>query len=151
MARVILQQSSQIKEVFCESYKPDTTFRVAGEAKIRVDMAVSQMPVECILMEIHFIVEATLHIAALQWFRMHFIDGVSYVEIAEIWGGRSAGRIENAVDDMLDDAVYRMPQWLANKCLDIYDTFLAAPKVYSKPRVKAGYKGLLDKVFERIC
>lgn len=146
MARVILQQSSQIKEVIRESYKPDTTFRVEGEAKTRVNLAFSQMPVECFLMEIHFIVESTEHLAALQWFRMRYIDGLDYALIAEIWGGRTKGQIENAVDVMLDDAVYRMPQWLANKCQDIYDTFLAAPKVPSKPRVKAGYKGLLERI-----
>ena len=157
MARVIIQQSSQIKAVIKESYKPDITFRVAGEAKIRVNFAFSQMPVECILMELHLLVNSTTHIVPLLWLGMHYMGDMEYAEIAEVMGGRTAGQIEGAVEDMLDDAVYRMPQYLANKCLNIYDTFLAAPKVYKiKPppppplSVKPGVTGLLAKVFEKI-
>ena len=146
MANVILQQASQIKAVIKESYKPDITFRVAGEAKVRVNLAFSQMPVECVLMDIHSVVSETTHIAAFWWMKTHYLGDVSYSTIAEWVGGKTGGQIEGAVEDMLDDAVMRMPQWLANKCLDIYDTFLAAPKVYSKPRVKVGYKGLLEKI-----
>ncbi len=152
MARVILQQNSNIKAVICESYKPDTTFRLNEGAKGKVALSFSQMPVECILMEIHYCLYYTTYIVEYQWFLTHFIADIPYLTIAELNGQVSKEYIENHVDAMLDDAVYRMPQWLANKCLDIYDTFLAAPKEIKPrtPRVKAGYRGLLDRL-QKVC
>ncbi len=46
MASGNIQQYDQVRIVLREAHKPDTTFRVTGEAKMRVNLAFSQMPVE---------------------------------------------------------------------------------------------------------
>ena len=132
MAKVTSGQRSNIKVVICESYKPDTTFK--DNEGYGSNPAFSSMPVECTLMEIRRTLWETTFITEYQWFRSHFMGGVEYRTIAELTG-TSKGKVENRVDDMLDDAVYRMPEWLATKCLGIYTVFFRENQVDPpKPR-----------------
>jgi hypothetical protein len=135
MAKVTSGQRSSIKVVICESYKPDTTFR--DNEGYGSNPAFSSMPVECTLMELHRTLWETAFITEYQWFLAHFIGDVPYCTIAELAGLTCGQHVEDGVDDMLDDAVYRMPEWLATKCLGIYTVFFRESSLPKEPQQRA--------------
>jgi len=126
MASGNLQQYLQVRLVIRECYKPDTTFRVASETKRTANLAFSQMPLECILMEVRSCLWETEYIVELQWFKMRYIDNVPWCQLALKAGMKygSGNYIKERCDTMLDDAISKMPTWLFNRCLDIYDDHL---------------------------
>ena len=152
MARVTEGQRSNIKRIIEECFKLDTTFR--DNEGSQSNPAFSQMPVECILAEIRCLIwdlsraNNYRYIKEFFWFKTHYEIGTPWVTIAE-WFGHTTGQpIDVQVDEMLDEAVYIMPEWLANRCLNIYDDFFTGPKpiVRRAPRVKPGYWGLIENM-----
>ena len=123
--QVNLHQLTQIKRVIEESYKEDTTFRTADHSGTH-SMVVPAMPVECILMEIRSTLWDTPYIAEFSWFKSHYIGGESWRDIVKHIGWREGAHtyFHQRVDIMLDHAVYRMPNWLGNRCLDIYNSHI---------------------------
>jgi hypothetical protein len=104
VARGHLQQREQVKAVIIEVHKPDTTFRVTGETKMRVNLAFSQMPIECILMELRSILWYTSYIVEYQWLKAH-CNGVSYLELARIEQVHEASKfLELAAKDRAHEA-----------------------------------------------
>ena len=133
---MLIGQLTQIKEVIKESYRPDASFKGQGVKTMKVNPSFSQMPIECIVMEVRSCLWDTPFIIEYQWFKAHMIGDVPYLTIAELIG-MTEGQVVNRVDAMLDDAVYRMPRWLANRCLDIYDAFLKIEPEKVRPTRKA--------------
>jgi hypothetical protein len=134
MASTTAGQRSSIKIVICESYKPDTTFK--DNEGFGGNPAFSQMPVECTLMEIRQTLWDTSYIVEYQWFKMMQIAGVPVITISELVD-LPKEKIANQIDDMLDDAVYRMPEWLATKCLGIYTVFFRESSLPRQPQQRA--------------
>jgi hypothetical protein len=156
MAEATGGQRSKIKRIIEECFKPDTTFRdnEGGGS----NPAFSQMPVECILAEIRCLLwdvgrkNNYQYIKEYFWFKTHYEIGTPWRTIAEWFGNISGQPIDVRVDDMLDAAIDWMPQWLANRCLDIYDDLFTKPKpiVRRAPRVAPGLVSLLDRV-KKVC
>jgi hypothetical protein len=155
MARVTSLQRSNIKRIIEECFKPDTTFRdnEGGQS----NPAFSQMPVESFIADIHNYMKELgkrnnyQYVKELYWLKTHYEIGTPFVTIAEWFGYTTGEPIERRVDDFEDEAVYSMDEWLADKCLAIYEEFFTGPRpiVRRAPRVAAGAKSLLDKVFQK--
>lgn len=126
MAQGNSQQYSQVRQVIREAYKPDTTFRIVSETKRTANLAFSQMPVECIIMEVRSTLWETEYIVELQWFKTHYMIGTPWCQLALMAGMQygSGNHIKERCNLMLDDAISHMAQWLFNRCLDIYEVHL---------------------------
>jgi hypothetical protein len=120
MARYDTQQLSQVKLVLIAAHLPDCVFEGGF-----ISGSIDSMPVSGVILELKRCLWDTKYVEEYN----QFITLMKYPQWeerqAKALGIESVEKVPNVkrhIDEtLIEDAAYRMPQWLANKSLDIYD------------------------------
>jgi len=127
MANVGYQRRGEIKLVLIYAHMPDVTFRSRNCEGGSHTMPMSPMPCDADILEMRFLVWQTTYEDELFNFLKltpHWTESLR--QQAKVLGYSPEShavvhRIRGRIDTMLDDAVSRMPGWLAGRCETIYD------------------------------
>jgi len=142
MAQVNLDQSKEIKAVFVEAHRPDCTFKAPDNSTIA--SSVISPPVELLVIEIHLCFWDTTYQSEYKQFLKlipHWDKSFRQQAIVlgfDVESHDKVPRVRAQIDRMFDEVIFNMPQWLADKCITLWEVHLkGGPGAYYN---RFGYK-----------
>jgi len=122
MARTDLQQRAQVKLVIIAAHLPDCKFEGGF-----ISGSIDSMPVSGLVLELHRTLWGTTYTQEYRDF-LKLMENPQKLRRQAISLGLSpeshnkVKNIKRHIDEtLIEDAVYRMPQWLSDKAIEVYE------------------------------